>query len=107
MNVQIEKIILWPYKKELKPRIIDLKLGTLNVIHGASKKGKSAIIHIIDWCLGSSENTIPQGTVTDYTSCFGLILKIGDKKLFLARKNNLNRSNILNKVIEYFEEYCG
>ena len=103
MNVQIEKIILWPYKKELKPRIIDLKLGTLNVIHGASKIGKSAIIHIIDWCLGSSENTIPQGTVTDYTSCFGLILKIGDKKLFLARKNNLTENYIHYEVSENFE----
>jgi hypothetical protein len=103
MNIQIEKIILWPYKKDLEPRIIDLKLGTLNVIHGASKKGKSAIIHIIDWCLGSSENTIPQGTVTDYTSCFGLILKIDDKKLFLARKNNLIENYIHYEVAEDFE----
>ena len=38
MNIQIKKIILWAKKENIKPQIIELKTGTLNVIHGGSKK---------------------------------------------------------------------
>jgi uncharacterized protein YydD (DUF2326 family) len=93
MNIQIEKIILWSNKENLEPRIVELKIGALNVIHGASKKGKSALIHIIDWCLGASRNTIPQGVVRSSVSWCGLILKIDDKKIFLARENTDSATN--------------
>lgn len=93
MNIQIKKIILWAKKENIKPQIIELKTGALNVIHGGSKRGKSALIHIIDWCLGSSHNNIPFGTVRENVSWCGLILKADDKEIFLARENTEQASN--------------
>lgn len=87
MNIQIKKIILWAKKENIKPQIIELKTGALNIIHGGSKRGKSALIHIIDWCLGSSHNNIPFGTVRENVSWCGLVLKADDKEIFLAREN--------------------
>src|SRR5574344_2184092 len=100
MNIQIKKIILWANNSSLPPRIIDLKTGCLNVIHGDSKKGKSALIHIIDWCLGASRNTIPQGIVKDSVAYCGLLLKMDDKEILLIRENS---QTILNSEI-YYEE---
>ena len=93
MNIQIKKIILWAKKENIKPRIIELRTGALNVIHGGSKRGKSALIHIIDWCLGSSHNNIPYGTVRENVSWCGLILQADDKEIFLSRENTEQPSN--------------
>ncbi len=93
MNIQIKKIILWAKKENIKPQIVELKTGSLNIIHGGSKRGKSALIHIIDWCLGSSHNNIPYGTVRDNVSWCGLILQAADKEIFLARENTEQPSN--------------
>lgn len=38
MNIQIKKIILWAKKENIKPQIIELKTGALNIIHGGVKK---------------------------------------------------------------------
>lgn len=40
-------------KKEFGYKTIDFDLGKVNVITGASRTGKSAIIPIIDYCLGA------------------------------------------------------
>lgn len=42
----------------------------LNVITGKSSKGKSAILDIFDYCMGSSEDTIPQGIITQRAKIF-------------------------------------
>ncbi len=49
MQFQILKLIVWPKFRELSPQEIKFKLGKLNVITGASRTGKSAIIPIIDY----------------------------------------------------------
>ena len=53
MQFQILKIVLWPSRGGLPPRVVALRKGCVNVISGASRTGKSAIIPIIDYCLGS------------------------------------------------------
>ena len=87
MNIQIEKIILWPKNASLERRELEFTQGQVNVIHGLSQTGKSAIIHIIDYCLCSSENRIPMGTIRDSVEWFGVLLKIDNEKILLARKN--------------------
>lgn len=47
----------------------------LNIITGKSSKGKSAILDIFDYCLGSSEDTIPEGIITDRTKLFFTVLR--------------------------------
>lgn len=58
----------------------------MNVITGASRTGKSAIIPIIDYCLGDGNCQIPVNTIRDACSWFGVLVKLHDKRILLARK---------------------
>ncbi|MDY6994833.1 MAG: hypothetical protein SVR94_19785, partial [Pseudomonadota bacterium] len=58
MSMQIKSIILYNGKQE-KPRQLNFKLGTVNIITGSSNTGKSTIIPIIHYCLGYSELELP------------------------------------------------
>ena len=51
---------------------ISLKEG-LNIITGRSSTGKSAIIELFDYCTGNSENTIPEGVITDNADLYLLL----------------------------------
>lgn len=87
MRLYIKNIILYPRNRSLSPRIISFKEDKINIITGNSQKGKSAIIDIIDYCLGSGECNIPVGTIRDSVEVFALYLKLGEEYLFLARDN--------------------
>ena len=58
MYFQLRKLILWP-RNGTAPRVVKFEPGVVNVISGASKTGKSAVIPIIDYCLGSDKCAIP------------------------------------------------
>ncbi|WP_246752411.1 hypothetical protein, partial [Vibrio cholerae] len=59
MFFQIEKVVLWSKEAKHKPRVIEFALNKVNLITGSSKSGKSSLIPIIDYCLGSSKCSIP------------------------------------------------
>ncbi len=63
---------------------IELEPG-VNIITGRSSTGKSALIEIFDFCLGSSEDTIPDGIITDYADIYFTIISIKGSYLVLAR----------------------
>ncbi len=86
MYFQIEKIVLWPRKKEYTYRTIDFYCEKINVITGASRTGKSAIIPIIDYCLGEGKCRIPVNTIRDACSWFGIVIKLSDRRILLARR---------------------
>ena len=73
MYFQIREIILWP-RRDDEPRRVKFELGKVNVISGASKTGKSAVIPIIDYCLGSDLCAIPVGEIRNACSWFGIIV---------------------------------
>ncbi len=87
MNLQILNVILYPKNKELKPRFITFKEGKINIITGTSQKGKSAIISIVDYCLGSGECNIPIGLIRYTTEVFAIYVKINDELFFFGREN--------------------
>lgn len=87
MFFQIEKVILWPKKTNSKPRIIEFELNKVNLITGSSKSGKSSLIPIIDYCLGSSKCTIPVNTIRDTTSWYGVQIKTESSRLLIARRD--------------------
>lgn len=89
MFFQIEKLILWPKNKEKAPRVIEFALNKVNLITGASKTGKSAIIPIIDYCLGSTKCTIPVNTIRDATLWYGIQIKTAHSRILIARKDPL------------------
>jgi len=85
MQFQILKLILWS-KAGHDPRIVTFKPGMVNVISGASKTGKSAVIPIIDYCLGSGKCSIPVGAIRQACSWFGLIIETSEGQKLLARR---------------------
>lgn len=85
MSFQISKIIIYGNNK--KVRVLSIKKGKVNIITGASKTGKSALIHIVRYCLGSSTSTIPEGVIIENVSWFGVQVEREAESLFIARKN--------------------
>ena len=93
MYFQIKEIILWPRYTIFKPRRLPFELGKVNVITGYSRTGKSAIIPIIDYCLGSERCTIPVNTIRDTCSWFGVLADtVQGEKLFVRREPGEQRS---------------
>ncbi|MDQ0418680.1 hypothetical protein J2Z48_002883 [Croceifilum oryzae] len=86
MFFQIKEVVLWPKKSNLAPRRLRFELGKVNVISGASRTGKSAIIPIIDYCLGSDKCSIPVKTIRDTCAWFGVVVKTRHGEILLARR---------------------
>jgi len=85
----------------------------VNVITGKSSTGKSAMIEIFDYCMGSSEFNIPSGIITDKTDIYFVVLSVKEvflvlgrredsTKIFLKEESHLPNINTINK--EYFED---
>ena len=86
MFFQIRGIVLWPRNGKFEPRTLKFELGKVNVISGASRTGKSAVIPIIDYCLGSSTCSIPVNTIRKYCEWFGVVVATAQGEKLLARK---------------------
>lgn len=75
MFFQIKEIVLWPRDTTFEPRRLPFEPGKVNVITGASRTGKSAVIPIIDYCLGSGKCRIPVKTIRDSCAWFGVVVQ--------------------------------
>lgn len=84
LSIQILDIVL--YAEERSPRVLSLKPGHLNIITGDSKTGKSALISIVDYCLGSSSYEVPHGVIRQHVVWYGLRLTDGRAQHFVARR---------------------
>ena len=86
MRMHIDEIILWPKNRTKKRRQFHFEPGKINVITGSSKRGKSALLMILDYCMGSRKCLIPVGLIREKTDWFGVKITIGSTKLILGRK---------------------
>lgn len=87
MKAKVSRIILWPKRPGLPPRVIKFEMKGLEVITGRSQTGKSSLIPIIDYCLGSGKCAIPVGEIRDHTEWFGVLLRLPDSEILVARRN--------------------
>lgn len=85
MTFQIANIIL--YSHDGRIRELPLRLGELNVITGASKTGKSALIDIVDYCTGRGDCYVAEGVIRRHVSWFAVLFQTGDSQIFVARRN--------------------
>jgi hypothetical protein len=93
MKFNIRAIILWPRFGSFPPRVVSFEPGTVNVISGKSRTGKSAIIPIIDYCLGSERCTIPVKTIRDACEWFGILVDtVQGQKLYARREPGAQKS---------------
>jgi tetratricopeptide (TPR) repeat protein len=85
MYFQLRKLILWP-RHNGDPRVVDFNPGMVNVISGASKTGKTAVIPIIDYCLAADKCAIPVGVIRENCSWFGILIDTVEGQKLLARR---------------------
>lgn len=84
--MQIKNIVL--YKDSEKVRLLSFNLGKVNIITGESKSGKTALIDIIDYCLGSTDCKVAEGVIRDNVYWFGITIVFNsDEEYFIARMN--------------------
>ena len=76
---------------------ISLKEG-LNIITGRSSTGKSAIIELFDYCTGNSENTIPEGVITDNAELYFVVIHSKKTNLIIARTQNGKSTEAFYKI---------
>lgn len=93
-NIQLKEVAIYSLNGSQK-RIITFEIGKLNIIYGASQTGKSAIIPIIDYCLCSTTNRIPAGTIRESCSAFAISLYLGNQYLLIKRFGDLDPQKIL------------
>ena len=86
MKFCINRIILWPKKEGLTYREIKFESDKINVITGSSRTGKSALIPIIDYCLGSRKCAIPVDVIRNACEWFGVLFDLQDEQILLCRK---------------------
>lgn len=91
MKFYISKLILWPNNPKNTVQVLSFCHDKINIIHGRSGTGKSAIISIIDYCLGSSRCSIPVGIIREKVEWFGLLVNIDGTNILIARKSPLSR----------------
>lgn len=83
MSFQIAYISI--YSHDRRRRDVPLNPGKLNIITGRSETGKSALLSIVNYCLGAGTYRIPVNHIHNKCSWFGVTFVKGRKGLFVAR----------------------
>lgn len=83
MTFQISAISI--YNKEGEIRTVPFHPGSLNIITGDARRGKSAILTIVDYCLGSDGFVIRGAVLRNHVHVFALTIVKDDQQLFVAR----------------------
>lgn len=99
--MQIKNIIL--YKDAERKRILSFDLGKVNIITGESKSGKTALINIIDYCLGSKECKIADGVIRDNVCWFAITIAFANNEQYVVARLNPNIRNV-NSISEIYIE---
>ncbi len=87
MKYSLTKIILWMNDENSYRRELEFEEDKVNVITGESNTGKTAILHIIDYCLFASRHKIAESKINENVAWYGINLKINDKNYTIARKS--------------------
>ncbi|MFC5009293.1 DUF3732 domain-containing protein [Nocardioides plantarum] len=80
--MQINQIILYSNSGEM--RVLTLLPGRMNIITGASLKGKSSLIGILRYLLGSGSPHAP-ALIRGAVSWYGLVASVGEESFFIGR----------------------
>lgn len=67
-------------------RRLPFDTGAVNIVTGASMTGKSSLLSIIDYVLGSDECAVPAGPIRDTVAWYGLRLQLLQGEAFVARR---------------------
>lgn len=85
MSFSIKTLVLYSHGGDI--RTIEFDVDGLNIITGKSKTGKSAIIDIVDYCLGRGSFNVAEGAIRKKVAWFALHLTKGEDEVLIARDN--------------------
>src|SRR5687768_13289800 len=88
MNFYIKEVVLWLNNNTV--RKIEFFNNKVNVILGASSRGKTDILNIIDYCFFASRSNISESIVNENVAWYGLSIVINDKGFVFARMASVN-----------------
>lgn len=67
-------------------RTLQFRPGRLNIVTGESKTGKSALLDIVDYCLGRDHTTMPIGPITATVAWYAAIFQLPDQSQVLVAR---------------------
>jgi hypothetical protein len=68
-------------------REVNFEPGSLNILTGKSKTGKSALLDIAEFCLGRDMVTIPTGVISDKASWYFTLVQFEQARVLICRPN--------------------
>ena len=83
--MQLRSVVLYHRDGTRRHELI-FQPGRLNVVTGVSDTGKSAVLEIVDYCLGSGSHGVYKGPELEAIGWYGLRLLIGGQSVFIARR---------------------
>jgi len=101
MTIQILQISV--YGKNRERRDVKFNPSHVNIITGASKKGKSSLLDIVEYCLGSSECNVAEGFIRKTVDWYAILLQFSDTQVFIARAAplpGLNSNSTSHMIVE-------
>lgn len=84
--MQIKNLVLYK-NSNFEPKVIDFELGKVNIITGESSTGKTAIIDIVDYCLGSKSFSVKGDVIRKNVAWFAMTIQFDREQIFIARQN--------------------
>ena len=103
MTMQIKKIIL--YNSQGEPRLLNFEIGKINVIAGGSSTGKSAIIPIIEYCLGLSDFSVPGTDIRNTVACYAVVYTMAGIDVLIAKRPP--SGNRTREFLAFYQENPG
>ncbi|WP_086055670.1 DUF3732 domain-containing protein [Protofrankia coriariae] len=83
-------------------RVIRFSPGALNIVTGDSKTGKSALLDIVEYCLGRDEMQMPVGPITRTVAWYGVLFELEGGRAFVARPRPLpGRATTQQAMLEF------
>jgi Protein of unknown function (DUF3732) len=82
-SLQIMAIVI--YNRDGDKRELHFRLGKVNIVTGASLTGKSALIKIVDYCLGRNEFIIPIGPISETVFWYVIHVKLASGEAIIGR----------------------
>lgn len=81
--IQLKAVALW--NEEGARRTLEFEPDTLNIITGEAKAGKSALLEIVEFCLGRQTVSLPEGVLTRTVRWYGLLAGTATHTVFIGR----------------------
>jgi hypothetical protein len=73
------------YNARGERRIVRFRPHRLNIVTGESRRGKSALLDIAEFCLGRARVTMPIGPITESVAWYAVLLQLPGGQAFIAR----------------------